>query len=425
MAGFSTAFAAPTSANKQRRTRHPSVPFHVRHEPFVIQPFAIHPVQAGETLKNALVQVRAVTDPIVAPLVGWWLEHYVFYVKLTQLRSTDVNFLFNASVAAAPAIAATNRDQYQVFTAGETNVDWLGQCLEPIVEWYFRTEGETYSLATGKWGAHYVAGRVGVDIFDSVRAATSLTAVTDVNVDLNANATITIGEIEQAWRTYVIARQVGMADMTFDDYLKQQGVNVASQTVADRPELLRYNREWQYPVNTVDPSSGAPTSALSWSVAMRADKDRFFQEPGFIVGVTCARPKVYLSSQNGSLVGFLNSAGDWLPKWLGDDVTAALERVVAASGSLDNAAEVVIDLRDLWEHGEQFLGFDPDGTYKGHNPVVTGDRDSLGRYPTQASVEALFVTPASATYVRQDGVMDLSIATPLPRDPLPGVKSVY
>ena len=51
-----------------RRPRRPSHPFQVRHEPFQIQPFFIAPVLPGETMKNLLLQSRAVTLPLKNPL---------------------------------------------------------------------------------------------------------------------------------------------------------------------------------------------------------------------------------------------------------------------------------------------------------------------------------------------------------------------
>ena len=68
-----------------RVTRGPRHSFNLRHRPFQIQPFLLAPVLPGETMKSLLLQSRAVTSPISNPLVGWWLEYYVFYVKHRDL----------------------------------------------------------------------------------------------------------------------------------------------------------------------------------------------------------------------------------------------------------------------------------------------------------------------------------------------------
>ena len=55
-----------------------------------------------------------------------------------------------------------------------------------------------------------------------------------------------------------------------------------------KPELITYSKEWTYPSNTIDTTSGAARSAVSWAVQLKADKDRYFKEPGFLVGVCVA-----------------------------------------------------------------------------------------------------------------------------------------
>ena len=54
-----------------RVMRRPVHTFQLRQRPFAITPFMIAPVLPGETMKNLLLQSRAVTDPIKNPLVGW------------------------------------------------------------------------------------------------------------------------------------------------------------------------------------------------------------------------------------------------------------------------------------------------------------------------------------------------------------------
>jgi len=53
-----------------RKLRAPQHHWSLRHVPFALQPFCIAPVLPGETMKNALLQARAVTMPIKSPLVG-------------------------------------------------------------------------------------------------------------------------------------------------------------------------------------------------------------------------------------------------------------------------------------------------------------------------------------------------------------------
>ncbi|UOF79809.1 major capsid protein [Microviridae sp.] len=423
--GTGIAPAVIPMAQQRRRVRRPSHPFALRHRAFALQPFLVAPVQAGETLKSALVQHRTVTDPVKSAVTGWWLEHFLFYVKISQTTvPTDFLFTPGYAIPGGNLVTADSEHRYQVYTAGETNINWLGECMKPIVTHYFRSDDEDESLAAGKWTDTYIAGRVGVDIFESAMLQSVKTGVTDVNVDLNSSGTIMVGEIEQAFRQYQLAKQNNLTSMTFEDYLAQQGVNVPSEKFdAGKPELLRVNRDWTYPSNTIEPTTGAAASAASWAGSMRADKDRFFSEPGFLIGVQLCRPKVYLSAQNGTLSGFLNSANKWLPRWLNQDALAAIEDIAVASGSVDNPAAISIDLRDLFERGEQFIG---GNIANGKIPVLaTSDNNGVGRYPVLADVTALFVDGVTNYHVRTDGVVDLAIATALPKDPLRSIDTVF
>ena len=55
----------------RRKLRSPKHPFSVRAKPFEICPFLIAPVLPGETMTNALLQSRVVSDPIAHPLIGF------------------------------------------------------------------------------------------------------------------------------------------------------------------------------------------------------------------------------------------------------------------------------------------------------------------------------------------------------------------
>ena len=90
---------------------------------------------------------------------------------------------------------------------------------------------------------------------------------------------------------------LSMTPPTFEDYLKTFGVKAPPAIREEKhiPELIRYVREWNYPANTVG-SDGSMNSQVVWSIAERADKDRFFAEPGFVFGVTTTRAKVLANS---------------------------------------------------------------------------------------------------------------------------------
>lgn len=409
----------------RRRTRRPSHTWHVRHRPYTIQPVAFAPVLAGETLKNLLFQCRAVSDPIRNPLIGWWLEHYWFYCSLESVGNED--FLWDPTLAGGwmSTKAATALELYQVGSsavdaAEGPQEDFLGRIYDRICEEYFRNENET--PAQYRDGRLCLAMLTGSNLFDSVDTATKWTA-SDVALTVGTDDQITARELETLRMQYEIMRDKTLTPMSYEDYLRAQGVNVpmSQQAKYDKPELIRFTREWTYPTNTVNPADGTPSSAVSWAVAERADKDRYFKQPGFIMGVTLARPKVYLKRQKGTMSGFLNTAYKWLPRQVMPNVEAALHKVTIANPILENTEDVIFDFRDLFEHGEQFLNLDPStaaATY-GFNQMDTQDKWGMGRYPVTGDINNLFTT-VTRNNIRQDGVVDLQIATQLPRDPTPG-----
>ena len=91
---------SPAYQMKGRTLRRPQHPFSLMIRPFQLQPFSIAPVLPGETLKNLLTQARVVTDPLnpLTRVVGWWCEHYYFYVKHRDLSEGAVRDAVTAFV---------------------------------------------------------------------------------------------------------------------------------------------------------------------------------------------------------------------------------------------------------------------------------------------------------------------------------------
>lgn len=409
----------------RRRTRRPSHTWHLRHRPYVVQPCAFAPVLAGETLKNLLFQCRAVADPIRNPLIGWWLEHYWFYTSLESVGQED--FLWDPTLVGGfnATKTSTALELYQVGSSATDAAegpqeDFLGVVYNRIVDEYFRNENETN--AQYRDGRLCLAQITGNNVFDSWDPATKWTSA-DVALTVGVDDQISASELERLRIQYDMMRDKTMTPMSYEDYLRSQGVNVpmSQQAKYDKPELIRFTREWTYPVNTVNPADGTPSSTVSWAVAERADKDRYFKQPGFIMGVTVARPKVYLKNQKGTLSGYLNTAYKWLPRQVMANVDAALHKFTIANNLLPNTEDYILDFRDLFEFGEQFLNFDPAtlASSYGFNQMATSDKFGTGRYPATADINELFVT-VSRNNIRQDGVVDLQIATQLPKDPTPG-----
>ncbi len=311
-----------------RETRRPTHTFNLRHIPYQIQPFFIAPVLPGETMKNLVMQARVVTDPVVNPLIGWWLEYYIFYVKHRDLNIRDqlTDMVLNPSFDPTTPVDITEAADLKYFHVS-AGINWARQCLERVVEEFFRNEGEA-------WDDFTVDGMPSCSInsntwLDSAvnHADISGAADTDIAVDVSQStgtpfevtaATVSAEAVDDGMRMWEFQRMNNLTELTYEEWLQTYGVRIP--TVDEhRPELVRFLRDWSYPSNTIDPSDGSPTSAVSWSVAERADKDRFFKEPGFLFGCTVARPKVYLEAQTGSAVWFMDNAYSWLPAVLRHD----------------------------------------------------------------------------------------------------------
>lgn len=415
----------------QRRPRKPVHTFQITQRPWVIQPFCCAPVIAGETLQNAFLQARVVSDPIKDPLTGWWLEYFLWYVKLR-----DIEFIQGGGSSGGPPVVShpwveqmlldptwdfttstgyTAAARPQTFKAANS-IDWPYLCLQRVIETYFRLDGE--SLSAGSIGTELSCSigedeqpNMGFNWMNSLVDESAVTWDTGFNVDLNADTTITTAEIDQAMRTWRFQTMAGQTSLSFQDYLAQFGIQIPTDDL-HRPELLRFLRLWQYPSNTVDPTTGSPSSALSWSVAERADKDRFFSEPGFIFGASIVRPKVYMTKQTDAAVQMLTNAFAWMPQVFQANPESSWKRFEGGAtptgkgrGPLGpNATNGYwVDLKDLYLYGDHF-----------HNKTTLDSAVALPtatlqkRFAIAADADALFKS-ATVNKVRTDGVLNLNI----------------
>lgn len=392
-----------------RKLRNPSHSFIIRQQPWVIQPFMIAPVLPGETLKNLLLQSRAVTDPIKNPITGWWHEYYFFYVKLRDLgiraemekMVLDPTWDWNTAPG-VKTVASSNNNYF----AGN-GIDWTQKCLEVVVAEYFRNEDEAWNTFT--LGGLPVASIVGNGWMDSLIPRTALAPAEDMVVN-PAASDLLASEVDRAMRQYELLKMNGLVQQSFEDYLRTYGVSIAEAEDPFRPELIRYVRDWTYPTNTIDPTNGTPRSACSWSIAERADKDRFFKEPGFICGYTVTRPKVYFRNQAGSAAWFLRNVMTWLPAVMHDDPYTSLQEIDGATASPCSlaATNYVVDVRDLFLYGDQFCNFDRAATDASMIPGPEATTFEHRYVTNQAQVDEFFVT-VGTNKVKIDGVVNLSI----------------
>ena len=402
--GGQTASAIQAVPQRKRIARRPQYVFNLITRPYQIQPFMIAPVLPGETLQNGLMQARVVTDPVINRLVGWWKEYYWFYVKHRDLANSAH---FQAMMLDA------DYDLSSIYSAAKTyhyshagTVDWVGECLTAVVNEYFRDEGDNPSALDNLPVAKIMDQRW----LDSVANEDDFDAPDDPEITIGGDGKVSASEIETAMRNWEFFRANGLTEMSYEDYLSSYGVRLPS-VENDVPELLRYVRQWQYPISAIDPADGSAANAVVWSMSERMDKPRFFKEPGFVFGVTVARPKLYFGTQNAGAVGLLKNAYAWLPAILTNDPRAALQKITAgANGPLStNTDNYWVDLRDVFLYGDQFLNYAVATAITDGAAIAMPTAALEKKYPTAAMVDALFADATNADKIREDGVMNLNI----------------
>lgn len=408
--GQSANIILPGTGRTRRVTRRPAHNFYLKQIPFCIQPFMIAPVLPGETMKNFMFQARVVTDPLANPIIGWWSEFYFFYVKLRDLDDRDQisnSFIDPGVTLTSLKDTADMAELYFNPTTG-SQINWVKMCLKRVTEEYFRDQSETWN--SNMIGNLPLAKLVGNSWLDSFINDDSFQTAIEPTVD-TSGATIGISVIEAAMDNWDRLKLGNMTDMTFEDYCATYGVKLnQSDDELHKPELLRFVRAWQYPSNTINPSTGAPTSAVSWSHAERADKDRFFKEPGFIFGVSVIRPKCYLSGQKSFAATILDDFYAWLPATERKDPRTSLKQFTAGAGGGGPLPGVTddhwVDVQDLFLYGGQFLNVDP--TTAAMNSIALPTAGGFWKYPTNQAMVDVFFASANAT-CKVYGVCHLNI----------------
>lgn len=396
-----------SSQPKKRIPRYPKHTFNVTQYPYELTPFFIAPVLAGETLNNLLLQARTVTTSLKNKLIGHHLEHYFFYVKLRDLG--DSNDIVNMLISGGTSVNTAGADSVPYYVKSGA-VDWLKMCTDKVVEHYFRDQGDTGSHVGSVTGLPMV-------MWENKKGITeSLIADAEIVTDTISNAQ-PFGEYEAEWNTWQFMRQAQLTEMTFEDYLGTFGVKSSKEELS-QPELIRFTKNWTYPTNTID-SSGAANTQASWSIQERADKQRFFKEPGFMVGYTVLRPKLYMLHQKQAAISLLNTNLAWLPATMKDQVYSSLRQFQAnnaaspytssgtpSAGELDSDLKYWVDLRDIFIFGDQFTNKTLADTM---NAVRAQDLVGFHnkKYPQSAALQG--IGTGGVLTADTDGVVNLNI----------------
>lgn len=417
-----------------RRQRRPKHTFNVRHLPYVIQPFLIAPVRPGETLVDMKATVSAYSAPLASRNTGGWLEHVLFYVPVTAMPDAlaIMNEFVDETQALTALTTAANLQYYYKGVAGTAN--WVDQCMRSVVAEYFR--GDTEDGVREAWDAHVISqGGVNMPIaaIASDGMLDSLMLLSELPADSGApteDAYLGVLDgLDAQRRTYDRLRLMGFRELTFEEWLVTQGVNVPQPsevfTSEAKPEFLRLHRQFMMPANAIDPTDGSAASALVWKKEFTGEKDYLFKTPGFIFGVTVCRFKTYMGRQYSNAASAIFSATGFLPRieeFREDDALALgfktetdQEKGPFGSGVADGTSpsgDYIYDVLDLYFRGDQFVN-DLSATDAGIVALPTASLQT--RYPTKAMVQDLFAAEATDAdnMVFQDGRVDLTIMTDL------------
>lgn len=409
-----------------RKMRRPDHDFNLRFRPFILQPMAIAPVLPGETLKNALCQYSAMSDPIKNPLIGWWMYQYLFYVPFramdnisSHLQTMALDPAFGTLNAAADV--AADADFYH---ANASDPSFAYHALKAVTEEFFRDDGED-------WQTNAHLDNIPQIGLSKSRAFQSTIMDSQVGTlepdqmpgDYDADGELggILGSGASAFADHYDAYQALVAakltDVTYEDFLASYGVEIPPKPSDEPlPELLRVQRAWAYPSNAVDESDGSLASALKWRDTWRADKARFFKEPGVLLAVCSVVPKVYFSKQTQSVIDSMQTALDWMPAVLSEQAFTSLKMFTSNGTNAGNgplgftpSADYWIDLRDLMVHGDQFVNFALTETDAGL--VALPNASAKARFVSSTDADNLFSAASPANKIRMEGVLRLSIAS--------------
>lgn len=414
---------APDYVAKGRRARHPQHKFNLKTLPYQIQPFMVAPVLPGETVQNILLQTRVVSDPLSPKmkLIGWWAEYYFFYFKHRDIDAAYRTTIENLLLVPGTSLAALATAADPLYFHNGNGVNWVKWAMIAIIKEYFRDEGEDWFTpylvpAVGGLPIARIYGKGQNDAIDKLTMNDEYVS-RGVSVDPGGTGAATVEDLNYAYQQWAALKDAGLMAMDYQDFMATYGSQVREAEVSvnlHRPELIRHIREWSYPTNTVEATTGVPSTAVTWSIADRSDKKVFCSEPGFIVGLTVKRPKIYMSGQGGAIANGMTNVRNWIPAILQGQSDISHINFGVSDGPFDDRFPAEsgywLDLRDLFEYGDQFFNYTPAVGEPGFLglPSATGAR----RYATETEIAAMFLTLAGEGQdekIKEDGVCSLSI----------------
>lgn len=358
---------------RTRHTRKPVFPVAGTMKPFGLYPMMVTPVLPGETMSGFEAKLRHLSMPVRSPFAGAWLEMWVVYVKLTDISHALAEMFISTDM---PTTGYTADVDNQLLFQRPGSIKWVDMCTTKFHESYFLDDGEIRrEVETGipmirasniNWTQNLMFKPDDLTVSD-------LPSNPDgqlTGLDLNA--------------------LMSMSEISYEKYLQQYGVSPAVTTKMEhKPEILRYLRSWVTPTNTIDPTTGAPSSCWAWSQTATAEKPRRFDEPGFLCVFHSIRPKMAAGFLSRPYLNTLWGFADFFPAY---NLTDPAAGVVGGSSDFEpfygskllegTSKDIIWDHRDLLNHGEPFYN---SWSYDTARKKVVGTNDyrtpRMGPYP--------------------------------------------
>ncbi len=384
------------------KNRRPNFMVHGKMKPYGLYPLMIHPVLPKETLQNFTMKGQFVSSPIVNPLIGSWMDLTLWYVKVTDLDPALSDMFLSDTFSTSGYTATADDEKYFVKTG---QIKWTEMCVERIHDIHFLPEG---------WTALTMDDMPRVRLDNSQFLQNAIFKPADVAV-----VTDDAVEAGQQLSAADVMRQMTMADMTYENWLKSYGVTdlPAAQGV---PELLGFQPAWTMPVNTVDPATGTPSSAWIWRPDWQVKQAKRFNEAGFLICLGVVRPKMYQHRLEASLVGEIWGFSDWIPAFYMDKPEMfvremAGDNAIFHTDAYTTADDFQFDYSDLWVQGEQFINNRSDPLwplpFAKYLSTETGGNDAKlrGAYANGGDVTAMFSTPGDS-FIEYDGICRMTVS---------------
>lgn len=375
---------------KKRVNRKPTFPYAGTIRPFALTPIYAAPVLPGETMQSAVEKTSIISMPVKHPLAGAWYESWLVYVKLTDIAEALGEMFISDEYATTGYTHASDNPAH---FAKSGDITWIYRMVRLIAESYFVDEGETLRTI-GQYPQVKLNNRSWFQNL-SMKPADEAVPVTDAS------------DFYQHLSSWQTLQQMNLTNLTYEDYVRTYGGDAGTEG-RNYPEILAYNRRWTKPVNVIDPTTGAPSSAWVWDMDDKLEKAKRFQEPGFIIKVATVRPKMFQEHVEKSMIGGMWGFSDWFPSYTMDDPTQRVKELLStdtvfAAAAQDAGTEnLIYDHADLLSHGEQFVNT---SNQPYELPMSTGlevkdasDIHTLrGEYCIDTDIDALFSGATAAS----------------------------